>query len=264
MTTDNNIKNYWEKRLNENYGLHGTGYIGLGKKFNYWMYNVRKKVFLKKLTKLNLDTKNMDVLDIGSGSGFYISLWIDHGVKSIMGSDITSVSVKNLKKMYPKNDFLEMDISDDVIPITKKFHIISAFDMLFHIVDDDKYSKAIKNIFDMLHPGGFFIFSENFIHTDSLHNQYQTTRSINDITRVIKNSGFQILERSPMFYFMNTPVDSQDYFLNKSWQLIKKLVSKGEKYGELVGGMLFPVEILMVSIKKESPSTEMMICKKPY
>ena len=257
------IKDYWEKRLSDNYGLHGTGFIGLGKKYNSWMYKVRKHVFLKKLSLLNVCYGDIDVLDIGSGSGFYIGIWNELGVKKIIGCDLTAVSVKNLKASFPNNEFFELDIGADVIPITEKFDIVTAFDMLFHIVDDAKYSKAIHNIYSLLKPGGLLIFSENFIHHNPKNNRYQTSRSLNEIEQLIKGCGFNILDRSPMFFFMNAPVDSNSVFFRKSWRLITKAVQRGEFFGSLLGLMLFPFEILLISLKREGPSTEIMICKKP-
>lgn len=262
MESNGEIKDYWEKRLNDNYGLHGTGFIGLGKKYNSWMYKVRKRVFLKKLSLLNLDYNNINVLDVGSGSGFYIGIWNELGVKKIVGCDLTKVAVKNLNTLFPNNKFLELDISNDKIPISEKFDIISAFDMLFHIVDDDKYTKAIENIYSLLKPGGIFIFSENFIHQTPKNNKYQISRSLNDIELIVKRCGFEILNRSPMFFFMNAPVDSNSVFFKKSWRLITKVVPKGEFFGSMLGFMLFPIEIMLVNLKKEGPSTEIMICKK--
>jgi SAM-dependent methyltransferase len=263
MEKNGEIKDYWEKRLNDNFGLHGTGFIGLGKKYNSWMYKVRKHVFLKKLSRLNICYGDINVLDIGSGSGFYIGIWNGLGVKKITGCDLTAVAVRNLKASFPNNTFYELDISEDVIPIPEKFDIITAFDMLFHIVDDNKYSKAIENIYSLLKPGGLFIFSENFMHKNPNNNKYQTSRSLNDLEQIIKGCGFSILNRSPMFFFMNAPVDSDSVFFKKSWRLITKAVQRGESLGSLLGFILFPIEILMTSLKKEGPSTEIMICKKP-
>ena len=262
MEKNKEIRDYWEKRLKDNFGLHGTGFIGLGKKYNSWMYRVRKHVFLKKLSLLNIDYDGIDVLDVGSGSGFYIGIWNNLGVKKIVGCDLTAVAVKNLKTSFPKCKFLELDISDNVDSISDKFDIISAFDMLFHIVDDERYSKALENIYRLLKPGGIFIFSENFIHQNPKNNKYQTSRSLNDIELIIKRCGFKILNRSPMFFLMNAPVDSNSVFFRKSWRLITKVVQKGEFFGSLLGIMLFPIEILMINLKKEGPSTEIMICKK--
>ena len=261
-TSNDNIKEYWEKRLTDNYGLHGTGYIGLGKNYNSWMYKVRKYIVSRKLQKFKSNFGDADILDIGSGSGFYVDIWQQLGVKSITGCDITNVSVKKLRNKHPQCEFIEFDISSNVIPISKQFDYITAFDVLFHIVDDDKYAKAISNIYNLLKPNGILIFSENFIHNKSTHNRFQSTRSLTEIQTLLQSSGLQILERSPMFYLMNAPVDSDGGMISKFWHLVKKTASKGESFGSLVGSFLYPLEIAMVSIKTESPSTELMICKK--
>jgi SAM-dependent methyltransferase len=260
--SNNDIKDYWEKRLNENYGLHGTGYIGLGKSYNSWMYKVRKYIVTKKLRSLNNGYETATILDIGSGSGFYVDIWKQLGARDITGCDITSISVKNLGEKYPLGKFLELDISSNVIPLSKQFDFISAFDVLFHIVDDEKYEKALSNIYNLLKPGGLLIFSENFVHKKSQKSSFQSTRSITDISSSLERAGFEIIERMPMFYLMNTPVDSDGVLINKFWYLLKRGVSRGEKYGSLIGSILYPIEILLVLSQKESPSTEMMICKK--
>ena len=260
--SNNNIKEYWEKRLNDNYGLHGTGYIGLGKNYNSWMYKVRRHIVSRKLQKFKSNLGNAEVLDIGSGSGFYVDIWKQLGVKSITGCDITSVSVKNLKSKHPQGEFIEFDISSNLIPISKQFDYITAFDVLFHIVDDDKYAKAISNIYSLLKPNGILIFSENFIHNKSTRSRFQSIRSLSEIQSLLQISGFHILERSPMFYLMNTPVDSNGVMINKFWQLVKRTASKGESFGSLVGSILYPFELVMISTRTESPSTELMVCKK--
>jgi SAM-dependent methyltransferase len=260
--SNTDIKDYWEKRLNENYGLHGTGYIGLGKSYNSWMYKVRKYIVTKKLRSLNNEYETATILDIGSGSGFYVDIWTQLGAKDITGCDITSISVKNLRDKYPMGEFLEVDISSNVIPITKQFDFVSAFDVLFHIVDNEKYEKAISNIYNLLKPNGVLIFSENFVHNKSQKSRFQSTRTLSEIKSSFERAGFEIIERTPMFYLMNAPVDSDGVLINKFWYLLKRGVSRGEKFGSLIGSALYPVEILLVLSQKESPSTEMMICKK--
>ncbi|WP_458720931.1 class I SAM-dependent DNA methyltransferase [Candidatus Nitrosocosmicus sp. R] len=247
--------------MSNNYGLHGTGFIGLGKNYNKWMYRVRRHVFLKKIKDLNIESSQVDILDIGSGTGFYISLWKELMLPNVTGCDLTKTAVTNLKAKFPDFRFLEFDIGDDTIPISEKFDIISAFDVLFHIVDDTKYLKALENIKNLLKPGGIFIFSENFVHDESKYAKFQTTRSLKEIQGSLENLGFIVLERSPMFFLMNAPVDSKNRLLNKMWRMITKNVSRGEKFGLIIGTILFPLEIFIISITKESPTTEIMICK---
>jgi len=109
-TTEFDAKSYWENRLNKNFGLHGTGYLGFGKQFNNWLYRVKKKTFLKTIDKLNLDIRSMDIIDIGSGTGFYIELWEALYPRMIVGTDITEISVKNLKEKFSSGKFFRLDI----------------------------------------------------------------------------------------------------------------------------------------------------------
>jgi hypothetical protein len=43
------LKDYWENRLEENFGLHGAGFIGFGRSYNNWLYKVRRKVFVSRI-----------------------------------------------------------------------------------------------------------------------------------------------------------------------------------------------------------------------
>ena len=65
------------------------------------------------------DFSNIEVLDIGCGTGFYVNLWRNKlGAKRIAGVDITNIAVDNLKRKYPgeAEEFCQADISsDDVI-----------------------------------------------------------------------------------------------------------------------------------------------------
>lgn len=258
----NSQKKFRGGQHNGNFGLHCTGYLALGRNYNSWMYKVRRSIVSTKLLRLFSNFDNIEVLDIGSGSGFYVDIWKQLGVKDVMGCDITSVSVKSLRNIYPKADFMEFDLSSNVIPLARQFDIISAFDVLFNIFEDDKYTKAISNIYSMLKPGGLFVFSENFVHRKSFQSKFQSIHTLSEIHSLLQATGFEILERSPMFYFMNAPADSDGIMINKFWNSIKKIASKGETFGSLIGCALYPLELLMISATKESPSTEIMVCKK--
>ena len=81
-----NPKIYWESMLKENYGLHGTGFYDLGKHYNNWLYKIKHKVFFKVTKSLNLDFSTIDILDVGSGTGFFVEKWKQLGVGTVAGS----------------------------------------------------------------------------------------------------------------------------------------------------------------------------------
>jgi len=254
---------YWEKRLQKSFGLQGVGLIGMGKFYNNWLYRIRRSVFLKKVSEFRDDFSNSKALDVGCGSGFYIERWKELNIGSLVGIDITKIAIDELAARHPGYLFYQMDISEEVLPIIDmQFDFISAFDVLFHIVDDSKFEKAVYNIYLLLKPGGLLLWSDNFLHGQTLRAKHQVCRSLADIEIVLRNTGFTILQRSPMFYLMNAPIDCPSHGMKIFWKILKSTVSRSEALGALAGALLYPIELFLVSINRESPTTEIMICKK--
>lgn len=263
MSDEFNAEDYWENRLKKMFGLHGVGYIGMGRYYNNWLYKIRGIIFIRRMKRMGIDFAGVDVLDIGSGTGFYIERWKELGVKTIVGTDITSIAIEELKRKYLNDVFYQVDIGGDIETINKfRFDIVSAFDVLFHIVDDRRYAKAIHNIYSILKPGGFFVFSDNFLHQETKRGTHQVSRSLNEIEKILNDTSFEIIERIPMFVLMNSPVDSNSTLLKKLWQIISKFASINEVFGFLLGAFLYPLELVLISLVKEGPSTKMIICKK--
>ena len=248
---------YWQNRLAANYSLDGTGFQTLGKQYNRWMYRIRNVIVKRVIQRMESDLNGKEVFDIGSGTGFYIDMWIELGASGVRGSDITDVAVTNLRQKYPSNQFFKLDIGHDELPdqlAARKFDIISALDVLFHITDDVRYQNAISNVNHLLRKEGIIVFSERSPH--------QVSRQLVLIEKILQATGFEILERIPMFVIMNAPVDTNNRILQSTWKLIKSTAKKGEFASNATGCVLYPLELILTSIAKEGPSTELMICKK--
>ncbi len=257
-------KNYWETRLKDNFGLHGTGYIGLGKKYNDWLYRVRKRVLFSRMRSMGINFDSVKVLDVGSGSGFYVECWKRLGARKVIGTDLTNVAIEELQKKYPDDEFHQLDIGREVTKLPKhEFDIVSALDVLFHIVDEVQFETAIRNIYSLLKPGGLFVFSDNFIHGEAITATYQVSRPLDGIVQTLDAVGFEIVKRVPMLFLMNNPVDSNSRMLKSFWRILTKGIAVHELAGFLAGATLYPVELICVFFMKESPTTEMMICRKP-
>lgn len=270
-------RGYWEERLAKNFDLSGVGFSSLGKNYNGWMYRVRRHVLRKTLVRLGHDYQQRffdgasaaAILDIGIGTGFYIDFWkgLHRGkaAKVVEGIDITDVAVKRMKKKYPDSQFYVADIGEDSVPEMfgkKRYDVISAFDVLFHITDDEKYRRAIQNIHGLLEPGGLFFMSENFVHSSASRAEFQVNRSKENIEKLLSGTGFEIIMRAPMFVMMNAPVNSDSKLRKRSWRYLTRLVSMGESMGFVVGAAAYPVERLLLSVAKEGPSTELIVCRK--
>jgi 2-polyprenyl-3-methyl-5-hydroxy-6-metoxy-1,4-benzoquinol methylase len=260
--SDFNPQSYWETRLEKSFNLHGVGDIGLGVNYNNALYNVRKYAFHKLMQRMKIDFSNKKVMDIGSGTGFYIERWKELKVKSIKGTDITNVVVNNLSKQFPEASFSQLDIGEKLESPEPTYDFISAFDVLFHIVDDKRFEQAISNIHGLLNENGCFVISDNFIHGETKRLEHQVSRSYDYMTKTIENTGFEHVKTIPMFVLMNDPVDTKNRVIKKIFWLIVKNVRKGETRSKLVGSIFVPIEKMLISLMTESPSTEIKLYRK--
>ncbi|WP_197167910.1 class I SAM-dependent methyltransferase [Neorhodopirellula pilleata] len=253
-------KDYWESRLTENFNLRGVGDIGLPNSYNKCLYSIRRFAF-------RLATKNLkglekpSVLDVGSGTGFYIQQWLEHGAEALNGSDLTSTAVENLQAQFPAAKFRQMDISATLPEGIGTYDAVSCFDVLFHIVDDQKYNAAIANIASLIKSGGYFFYSDNFLKSET-RITHQSGRTEQTIVNELEKNGLQIVRRLPMFVLMNDPVRSDSRPLRKAFSLTYRLASRGEEWGKLVGNVLMPIERCLIRCKTRGPSTEIMVCHK--
>jgi SAM-dependent methyltransferase len=264
-------KRYWETRLREHYSLAGVGYLRLGRRYNEWMYRVRGHVFERVVERLakSEERSGWRVLDVGAGTGFYVDRWLRMGAE-VTGLDLTEVAVRELSRCFPAANFVQADIGRPLggRPLGERllspgsFDAVSAFDVLFHIVDDAAYARAFQNIAALLRPGGWLLWSDNFLRHPTERVAHQVSRSLEESTAAAGAAGFEVIERVPMFVLMNFPADTTSRLARWAWTAMVAPAALAEPIGWAVGALLYPLEKALVERMKESPSTEIMICRK--
>jgi len=254
---------YWEEQHRTDDSLNAVGWAGLGRAFNGWMYAVRRRVFRRLVRAHVAIGPDSRVLDVGSGTGFYLDLWRELGAGRIEGSDMTENATRRLREARPGTPIHRADISDaDQLP-DGPYDVISAMDVLFHVTDDDAYERAIANLSGLLRPGGSLVMSENMLDDGRVHaGPVQVSRSEAEITRLLRAHGLEPVVRAPMFVLLNGPVDSRSRLLHRWWWLVTHVVSYRELLGQVVGAALMPFELAAVRIARRGPSTKLLICRR--
>jgi len=203
-------------------------------------------------------------LDVGCGTGFYLDQWRSQGVASLTGLDFSPVAIERLRPRYEGVALREADIGEATPPFpAASFDVASAFDVLFHIVDDRRYQNALNNLHTMLDAGGLLLYSDNFIRSGpKQHLNYWKSRSREQIERALDSAGFELLDRKPVFVLMGSPVDSESAVHKRLWDFAMRLVSRSDGIGFCLGAVLYPWELALRRIVHEGPSTEVAVCRK--
>ncbi|GBE14882.1 bifunctional 3-demethylubiquinone-9 3-methyltransferase/ 2-octaprenyl-6-hydroxy phenol methylase [bacterium BMS3Abin14] len=265
MNDEFDAKAYWEKRLMGKYDLSGVGWESLGRPYNRWIYWAKKKIFRRLAGPLCDSSSELSVLDIGSGTGFYIERWKELGVPAISGCDITAIAVEKLRERFPEIQFEQLDIAGDIAKCgiaSTKYDIVSSFDVLYHIVDDDSFERAVSNISNLMKPEGLFFLTDYFFRFRGFRSEHVVGRTLKDYKAVIEKNGFEILERRPASILCFPPSDVKSRLSPTLWYIATFPMRIVPALGYIYGLLFAPVDVLLTKILKEGPGLEFMVCKK--
>jgi SAM-dependent methyltransferase len=253
---------YWEQRLSDSYTLGSVGWSGLGESFNHWMYAVRKHVFRRVVRESIDDLSTLRVLDIGSGTGFYLDAWRALGVLDLSGSDLTTTAVTRLRAAFVDVPVHQLDIGGDPEHLPQgQYDVVSIMDVLYHVVDDKRYARALHNLSRLLKPGGKLILSENCV-AETQAGVHQVSRSRIQIENALREAQLDPLLQRPMFFLMNSPIDSDSRILHRWWSAVVRLSARNEVLGWLLGAAVLPLELALVRLAGTGPSSKIIVCQR--
>jgi SAM-dependent methyltransferase len=120
---------------------------------SFWVSS-RNRLFKSIVQRHLLPTGKTKFLEIGCGTGNFIEQIVQIENLEITGSEIYLKGLVYAKKNLPSVDFVQFDVSQG--NIGEQFHIITAFDVIEHIENDN---AALSNISQMLNKDGVLIIS---------------------------------------------------------------------------------------------------------
>jgi len=254
---------YWEARLRLHPGLNGVGYTRLGERYNAALYALRSEVFRRLLHEWHLGGRSLDVLDVGSGTGHYVREWLRAGAGTVTATDLTAIAIERLRHAFPGVPALRFDASSPTRPPElRQYDVVSAFDVLFHIVDDDAWKRALRNCHALCRPGGYFVVSDVLLRRQRQAVPHMVSRTLTEVHDALQEAGFVVVDRRPMFVVMNYPADA-GRIARLAWSAMAAPSMVSEAYGGLLGRLLFPLERRLVRWCTESPTTEIVLCRRP-
>jgi ubiquinone/menaquinone biosynthesis C-methylase UbiE len=265
---------YWEERVSRDFSLRGIGFHGLGSQYNKWLYKARMRALSKLLRGRGIDPCGKRILDIGVGTGFYVDYWKKLDAGSVVGLDITQKSVLELEKKYPEYKFVKADISAIRLDVLdEKFDIITAFDVLFHIVGEGEFEQALKNIRQLSHRGTQILVFDSFLKEPRSPAFHENDRTMDRYKQALDKAGLRPVAIIPVFYFMSNPIDRSRLnsrlarvLVSRIWAIVSRLplLGKGlgplgEAIGYMIGLILYTVDGIVLKHTEVGPHTKLML-----
>lgn len=104
------------------------------------------------------DLKDKTILDLGCGAGSHCFEFAKHGAKKIVGVDISKkmLEVAERENSHPNITYLNLPM-ENLSELSEKFDLVVS-SLALHYVKD--FENLIKDVFQLLTPNGFFVFSQ--------------------------------------------------------------------------------------------------------
>lgn len=187
-----NVKEYWENRIQNNSKYRSIGHQAYNEKTN----KKRKKSVIPTLNSIINDEfdnpENRSLLDVGCGTGVY-SKFYDSLLGDISGIDISQEAIETINDSNISGTFKQGEASD--LPFNKEFDIVHCFSVLYHIVDDKKWRRAISEITDKTKDNGIIILRINWTEEGENSAKHVKKRKKPEYKDAFKSEGLKIIKK---------------------------------------------------------------------
>lgn len=261
-------RSYWERRLAEEPALVGEGYAALGLPFNAALYRQRERVLRRAIRRFRVPVAGARLLELGVGGGFYVPIWKSLGVADLVGIDITDVAVDRLGARYPEYRFVQADIGRALPVEEASFDIVTAFDVLLHIVDDEQFQSALRHAAAACRVGGHLLVSDQFLtHAEPVATSpHNVVRTLDRYRSALEAAGWQIAGRFPIFVTMHPPYDvaggTRRGVALRWWRLLASRLRRHPEDGRWLGTLLGAADAALTAVVRDGPSTELLVARR--
>lgn len=235
--------------------------------YNRWLYRRKKERLLQGLERAGgFHPKGCSVLEVATGSGVYVEMWKQLGVARLAGIDISQNATDHLKGRFPEFSFFKRDLSAPnlVSVVGGDFDLVTAVDMLYHVVDDGDFAVALDNLAQATKPGGLLAIHELFLRHGEREFGYIKWRNLEGYVAALRRAGFEVLSRTPTFFLT---VQAYDFDSPKNAKRMSALWDRITypligRLPNLMGRLGYYSDRVLSRFIDEGPSFEMMICRR--
>lgn len=171
-----NNSSYWENRYQEG-GTSGEGSIGDKREWKW-------KIISQYCSSIN------HVIDVGCGDNCF---WEGKDCEHYTGIDISSTIIERNKQKRPKWNYIICPAEEN---LNISAPIVFCFDVLFHILDDEKYEKILRNL-------ASYTEDKLFIYT-WINNPFNN----NETKKYVRKNYF--LKKGKLFSYINSFINDID------------------------------------------------------
>ncbi|MEO6714804.1 MAG: methyltransferase domain-containing protein [Mycobacteriales bacterium] len=233
-------RTYWESLLRQRTGLSGVadpGHTDAALRASYRVVHRNVRRLLRHHGLGSLTGKR--VLDIGSGSGYWLTAWQQLGAGDITAVELTDVASDRLRDAFPTVTLVTGDVSEESLEVEGTFDLISAMSVLLHIVDEDAFVRALTRLGAWLSPTGVLLVADPILtRRDSRHTAQvgdnSIARTVGEWRIALDRAGLRLEEVRTSTVLQGNPIDVRGeraaHRLNQAWRRYAKVQASAPRF----------------------------------
>ena len=262
---------YWSA-LHQEGGLQAVGQSGLPESFNRWLYRIGRANVVRFLRAHDArGLRGATVLDVGSGTGFWIDVWSAIGAARIDGVDLIDEAVDALRQRYPGSTFASGDIADPGLTLPRDtYDAVMIMNVLLHIVEEERFAAAAARLAAAVRPGGrVFLAEPALIRPTSIRppkpGATSVARPLARYREVFEASGLQMIAVGPSTVVGANPIEAGDpryRWYAALWKRVGRSARRGPRRAHVLGGLLAVLDRMLMATGA-APSGKLILFERP-
>src|SRR5512139_1807950 len=153
---------YWG-RLHARKELSAVGQAALPTDLNVYLYRALERSIRRFARRQGLLEGVEAAFDVGAGTGYWVGVWHDLGIRRVDGCDLVPDAVARLEEKFGNRGdrFVAADVGSPRAGLPdQRYGLVSVFNVLLHITDDAAFDQALRNVSELVRPGGHLLLVE--------------------------------------------------------------------------------------------------------
>ncbi len=208
---------YWSE-LHRRADISAVGQSGLPIEINRWLYRIlarNLRAFVRRRGLVSPAPARM--FEVGSGTGEWIPFWHGLGVARIDGCDLVPAAVERLNERFgDRGTFFVAEVgarSGSGLPADVRYPLVTVFNVLLHVTDDERFVRALAQIGDLVEPGGSLLLIEPMLLDASYARPFVATaasraRPVDAYAGPLLAAGLEQIELAAAMVLANNPIEA--------------------------------------------------------
>jgi 2-polyprenyl-3-methyl-5-hydroxy-6-metoxy-1,4-benzoquinol methylase len=156
-------RSYWDARHREHGdGLRGVGCVLLDEAGNSRDYDT-KWAHVCGVLERELERGARRILDAGCGVGWFTEQLSMIGFTDVKAFDFSAAAAAQAREKAPSARVSVSALED--FRSDRRYDVVMCIDVLFHVVDDERWSHAVSNLASLVAPGGALLVQDSIAAT---------------------------------------------------------------------------------------------------